>query len=118
MGLVAGAYGELSSAFHVITGLVASQLADEQLKFFGINHGTCKSIFLQHARRSLVLALHRGWAKLMPGRCRDLVQHPKQPRPTAAEATDEGHAPSTTTPTPLATEGRPLEEAPRLGSSC
>ena len=25
----------------------------------------------------------------MPGRCRDLVPHPNQPRPTAAEATDE-----------------------------
>ena len=35
------------------------------------------------------LALHRGWAKLMLDRCRDLVQYPNQPSPTAAEATDE-----------------------------
>ena len=27
--------------------------------------------------------------KLMLDRCRNLVQHPNQPRPTAAEATDE-----------------------------
>ena len=33
--------------------------------------------------------MQRGLAKLMLGRCRDLVQHPNQPRPTAAEATDE-----------------------------
>ena len=70
VGLVAGAYGELPSLFHVIIGLVASQLADEQHQFFGIDHGTCKSIFLQQVRRSLGLALHRGWVKLMPGRCR------------------------------------------------
>ena len=49
----------------------------------------CKFIVLQQVRRSLGLALHRGWAKLMPGRCRDLVQHPNQPRPMATEATDE-----------------------------
>ena len=89
LGLVAGAYAELPSAFHVIIDLIASQLADEHPQFFDIDHGTCKSIFLQQARRSLGLALHRGWAKLMLGRCRDLVQHPNQPRPMAAEATDE-----------------------------
>ena len=47
------------------------------------------SIFLQQVRRSLGFALHRGWAKLMHDRCRDLVQHPNQPRPMATEATDE-----------------------------
>jgi len=49
----------------------------------------CKSIFLQQVRRGLELALHRGWAKLMLDRCRDLVKHPSQPRPMATEATDE-----------------------------
>ena len=37
----------------------------------------------------LRLALHHGWAKLMLGRCRHLVQHPNQPRPMAIEAADE-----------------------------
>ena len=78
MGLVAGAYGELPSAFHVITDLIASQLADGHSQFIDIDHGTCKSILLQHVRRSLGLALHRGWAKPMPGRCRNLVQHPNR----------------------------------------
>ena len=27
----------------------------------------------------------------MLGRCRDLVEHPNQPRPVAAEATDKDH---------------------------
>ena len=59
------------------------------LQLFDIDHGTCKSIFLQQARRGLGLALHRGWAKLILGRCRDLVKHLSQSRPMAAEATDE-----------------------------
>ena len=33
----------------------------------------------------------RVWAKLMLDRCRDLVQHPNHPRPTAAEETNEAN---------------------------
>ena len=67
LGLVAGACAELSSTFHVITDVVASQLADEHPQFFDIDHGMCKSIFLQHVRRSLGLALHRRW--VWPNSC-------------------------------------------------
>ena len=77
------------SAFHVNTDLIASQFAGGHHQLFDIDHGTCKSIFVQEVRRGLGLALHRGWAKLMLDRYRDLVQRPNQPRPTAAEATDE-----------------------------
>ena len=35
------------------------------------------------------LALHRAWVKLWLDPFRDLVLHPNQPRPTAAEAADE-----------------------------
>ena len=73
LGLVVGACAELSSAFHVIIDLIASQLAGGHPLFFDIDHGTCKSIFLQQIRRSLGLALHRGWAKLMLDRCRHLI---------------------------------------------
>ena len=59
-GLVAGAYGELPIAFHDITGLFASELADGHLQFPDISRGTCKSIPLQQVRRDLGLALHRG----------------------------------------------------------
>ena len=60
LGLVAGAYAELSSTLCVITDLIAFQLADGHPKFLDIDHGTCKSIFLLQVRRSLGLALHRG----------------------------------------------------------
>ena len=83
LGLVTSTYAELPSAFHVIADPIASELADEHLQFFDIDHGMCKSIFLQQVRRGLGLALHRGWAKLTLGRCRDLVQHSNQPRPMA-----------------------------------
>ena len=89
LGLVAGAYAELSRTFHVIIDLVASQLAEEHLQYIDIGHGMCKSIFLQQVRRGLGLALHHGWAKIMLDRCRDLVQHPNQARPMATEAPDE-----------------------------
>eukprot|EP00614_Pseudopedinella_elastica_P024742 CAMPEP_0172645378 /NCGR_PEP_ID=MMETSP1068-20121228/239702_1 /TAXON_ID=35684 /ORGANISM="Pseudopedinella elastica, Strain CCMP716" /LENGTH=174 /DNA_ID=CAMNT_0013459615 /DNA_START=173 /DNA_END=697 /DNA_ORIENTATION=+ len=89
LGLVAGAYAVLSRAFHVIIDLIASQLADGHLQFFDFDHEMYKSILLQQVRRCLGLALRRGWAKLMLNRYRDLVQHPNQRRPMAAEATDE-----------------------------
>ena len=37
LSLVAGAYGELSSAFHVAIYLIASQLADMHLRFYDID---------------------------------------------------------------------------------
>ena len=51
--------------------------------------GRASILFLQQARWDLGFALHRGWAKPVLDRCRDLVQDPNQLRPTAAEARDE-----------------------------
>ena len=82
-------YGELTSAFHEVIDLIASELADENPYFFDIKRGTCKSIFLQKIRRGMGLALIRGWAKLMPGRCQELGQYtptnpvPQRPSPPA-----------------------------------
>ena len=52
VGLVAGAFAELLSAFHVIIDLVASQFADAHLLPFDIDYGTCRSIFHQQVRGS------------------------------------------------------------------
>ena len=60
----------------------------------------------------------------MPEHCRDLFQHPNQPRPMVAEAIDKDDEEaralqtSSTTPPPLAMGGKPLEGAPCLGFSC
>ena len=48
-------------------------------------------MFTQRIRRSIGLAVHRGWAKLLLGRCRDLAQDPRQPR-THTRETDEDDA--------------------------
>ena len=40
LGLVAGAFVELTSAFNVVIELIASQRADGHLHFFDIDHGT------------------------------------------------------------------------------
>ena len=122
LGLVAGAYAELSSAFHAIIDLIASQLADEHLQFFDIDHGMCKSIFLQQVRRSLGLALHRRWVR--PNSCPtasgtsfSTPTNPAPWRPRRPMRTTRRHTPSTTTPAPLATRGRPLEGTFCLWSS-
>ena len=71
LGLVAGAYAELTSAFHVTIDLVASQLADEDLQFFDIGHWMCKFISLQQVRRCPGLALQprvgQTHARSLPG---------------------------------------------------
>ena len=108
MGLVAGAYGELSSVLRDTTSLIRFRLAGEHPQLLDIDHETYKSIFLQQARRNLWLAPHRGWTKLVLGRCQDLVQHPNHPRPTATGATDEDDEEAQTA----------LQGAPCLGFSC
>ena len=78
----------MSRAVHDIDDLIASELAAEQLQFFDIDLRMYKSIFLQQIQWGQGLAVHRGRAKAMLDRSRDLVQHPNQPRPTAADVTD------------------------------
>ena len=91
LGFLPGLVPRLFSQNHEYRPIqhIEIKLADVHLQFFDTDHGTCKSILLQQARRSLGLALHRGWAKFMRDRCRNLVQHPNRPRPTAAEATEK-----------------------------
>ena len=48
-------------------------------------------MFTQQTRRSIGLAVNRGWAKPLLGRRRDLSQDPRQPLTHTREA-DEGDA--------------------------
>ena len=79
-GQVVGEYGEMTRAVQDIASLIGFELAAKKLQSY--------DTFLQQIRRGLGLALHHGWAELMLGRWRDLVQHPNQPRPTATDVTD------------------------------
>ena len=89
--LAVGAFGEVSSQIRDLTDLVACELSAEYLAFFDIAKKESKGIFTQRIRRSLGLAVHRGWAKLLLDRCRDLVEDPRQPR-THARGPDEDDA--------------------------
>ena len=70
--------------------LVADELTADYMQFFDLNHKQTKSVFLRQTRRICGLTAHRGWAKLLLDRCRDLVQHPNQPR--GARVNDEEDA--------------------------
>ena len=50
-----------------------------------------KQMFTQRIRRSIGLAAHRGWTKLLLDKCRGLAQDPRQPR-THTRETDEDDA--------------------------
>ena len=50
-----------------------------------------RQVFTQRICRSTGLAVHRGWAKLLLDRFRDLAQDPRQPR-TYTRETDEDDA--------------------------
>ena len=72
-----------------LANLVACELNAEHLALFDCVMNESKQIFTQQIRRSIGLALHRGWAKLLLGRCRGLVQDPRQPRIHAREADED-----------------------------
>ena len=88
-GLILGAFGELSMCFHDLSELIASQLSAEHLDFYDIPSAESKALSLRRIRRSWGLAAHRGWAKLLLDRTRDLVEDPRQPR-GPVHGTDEG----------------------------
>ena len=71
-----------------LADLVACELNAEHLALFDGAMNESKQISTQRTRRSIGLAVHRGWAKLLLDRCRDLVQDPRQPR-THTRETDK-----------------------------
>ena len=90
-GLAVGAFGEVSSQIRDLADLAACELSAENLAFFDIAKKESRGIFTQRIGRSLGLAVHRGWAKMLLDRCRGLAEDPRQPRMHAHE-TDEDEA--------------------------
>ena len=89
-GLAVGAFGEVLSQSRDLAGLVTRELSAEYLAFFDIAKKESKGTFTQRTRRSLGLAVHRGLAKLLLDRYRDLVEDPRQPRTHAHETDEDG----------------------------
>ena len=72
-GLVVGAFGEVSIQVRDLADLVACELNAEHLALFDGAMNESTQMFTQRMRRSIGLAIHRGWAKLLLDRFRDLV---------------------------------------------
>ena len=72
-GFVVGAFGEVSMQVRDLADLVACELNAEHLTLFDGAMNESRQMFTQRNRRSIGLAVHRGWAKMLLGRCRDLV---------------------------------------------
>ena len=62
-----------------LADLVARELNAELLALFDGAMNESKQMFSQQIRRSIGLSVHRGWAKQLLDRCRDLAQNPQQP---------------------------------------
>ena len=72
-----------------LAGLVACELDAEHLALFDDAMNESKQRFTKRMRRSIGLAIHRGWAELLLDRCRDLVQDPRQPRTHTRETNED-----------------------------
>jgi hypothetical protein len=65
---------------YAIAGLISSALANEHFSFFADKPSEAKGMFTQRLYRSLGLVAHLGWARLLVGRYRDLVEVPAPTR--------------------------------------
>ena len=74
-----GAFGGVSMQVRELADLVACELNAEPLALFDDAMNESKQVFTLRIRRSIGLAVHRGWAKLLLDRCRDLFQDPRKP---------------------------------------
>ena len=83
---VVGAFGEMSEHVYAIVDLVATLLGEEHCRTYSDKPATAKAMYTQRIRRSLGLAAHLGWARLLSDRLRDLVQTPAFPRNTTSSA--------------------------------
>ena len=88
-GFVVGAFGEASMQVRDLADLVACELNAEHLALFDDAMNQSKQMFTKRMRRSIGLAIHRGWAKLLLDKCGDLAQDPRQPRTHTREADED-----------------------------
>ena len=89
---VGGPFAEMSSDMELLVDLIATALAEEHVSFHADSAKQAKGMFKQRIRKSLGHVAHRGWARLLLDRRRDLIIHgPASHRTdsTAGEEVDE-----------------------------
>ena len=75
--LCLGASGVVSTQVRDLAVFVDYELSAEHPALFDIAKNESKTTFTQRALRSIRLAVHRGWAELLPGRYFDLAEDPR-----------------------------------------
>ena len=79
---VVGAFAEMSPDTELIADLIAAALAAEHVQFYSESAKQAKGIFKQRVRRAWGHTAHRGWARLLLDRRRDLIIHGPAPHRT------------------------------------
>ena len=93
-GFVVGAFGEDSIQVRDLADpadLATCEPNAGHLALFDYTSNESRKTFTQRICRSIKLAVHHGRVIILLGKCRDLVQDPRQPRSHTRE-TDEGDA--------------------------
>ena len=73
---VAGAFAEMSPDVYAIIDLVATALTCEHLSYYDAYPSVVKGMFQQRIYRSLGLAAHLGWARLVIDRTKANIRYP------------------------------------------
>jgi hypothetical protein len=74
------AFAEMSSDVGALADVIASALAADHIQFFSTGAMEAKGMYKQRIRRAWGHAAHRGWARLLLDRRKDLIVH--RPRAT------------------------------------
>jgi hypothetical protein len=112
---VVGAFAEMSPDTYAIADLISSVLANEHGSFFADKPSEAKGMFTQRLYRSLGLAAHLGWARLLVGRYRDLVEVPAPGGLVVAATTSP---PTTKTRSSTRTTTTPVKSISMVGDLC
>ena len=70
---VVGAFAEMSSDTELIADLIATALAADHIQFYSESAKQAKGMFKQRIRKAWGHTAHRGWARLLLDRRRDLI---------------------------------------------
>ena len=85
-----GAFAEMSSDVDALADVTASALAADHIQFFSTSAVEAKGMYKQRIRTAWGHAAHRGWARLLLDRRRDLIVHgPRATRNAGGKFDDE-----------------------------
>jgi len=89
---VMGAFAEMSEDMSRICGIIARDLVRTHVSYFNDDAKRTKGMYRQRIQKASGHTAHRGWARLLLDRARDLIIHGLAHRDAngAAMATDEG----------------------------